>query len=46
MNGWDLWSDIFGVICIVGPILLVVWYFKAARAQLKNLQDRADNNKE
>jgi len=44
MNLWDLWSDVFGVICVVGPVLLIVWYFRAAKEQLKRLQDRANDN--
>ena len=37
--GWDIFNWIFGLICIIGPICLIFWYFSAAKKQLKNLHE-------
>lgn len=36
---WDVMNWIMGIICIVGPICLIFWYFGAAKQQLKNLHE-------
>ncbi len=35
--GWDVTCYIMGAISIAGPIALIFWYVKGAKAQLKNL---------
>lgn len=44
-NGWDIWCNIFGIIAIVGPLLLVGWYFKEAKARFKRLNEAHEANK-
>lgn len=34
---WDLWCDVAGVIAIIGPCLLVVWYLKAVKSKIAKL---------
>ncbi len=34
---WDALNLFFGIVCIIGPLALIVWYFKAAKVQLENL---------
>ncbi len=40
--GWDIANYIFGAICIIGPIGLIVWYIKGAREQLRELNKDRD----
>jgi hypothetical protein len=35
--GWDIGCYVFGAISIIGPILLVFWYIKGAKAQIERL---------
>jgi hypothetical protein len=39
---WDVGCLIAGIICIIGPIGLIFWYFGAAREQVRRLNE---NNK-
>ena len=36
-TGWDIACNIFGFIAIIGPLLLVGWYFKAAKEKFQKL---------
>ena len=38
---WDFWCNVAGVICIVGPLLLVAWYVKAVKVKIKKLNDQS-----
>ncbi len=38
--GWNAMCWIMGIISIVGPICLIFWYVKGAKAQLARLQNR------
>ena len=37
---WNFFSIVFGVICVVGPLLLIVWYFRAMREQVRKLNEK------
>jgi len=39
---WDIGCYIAGVICVVGPLLLIVWYFDAAKKQVKRLHEKGN----
>jgi hypothetical protein len=36
-NGWDIASYTFGVICLVGPFFLVVWWWRTVSHRVRNL---------
>lgn len=36
---WDTGCNIAGLVAIIGPILLVGWYFKAAKEKIKKLHE-------
>ena len=36
--GWTVLNWIMGIICIVGPLLLIVWYIRALRVQISKLK--------
>ena len=36
-NGWDIAVYVFGVICIVGPFLLLFWYWETAHKRFRDL---------
>lgn len=36
---WDTGCNIASFIAIIGPILLVGWYFKAAKEKIKKLHE-------
>ena len=38
--GWNILNYIAGAACIIGPVALVVWYFQAAKAKVKKLNDK------
>ena len=38
--GWNIGNYIAGAMCIIGPILLVVWYFRAAKERFKKMNDK------
>ena len=38
-TGWDVGCNIFGLIAIIGPLLLVGWYFKAAKEKVRKLHE-------
>jgi hypothetical protein len=38
-TGWDIACNIFGFIAIIGPLLLVSWYFKAAKEKFRKLHE-------
>mgnify|MGYP000968916261 CR=1 FL=1 len=37
MNGWDVACYIFGTIALVGPLFIVVWYFRAAKQRIQDM---------
>ena len=37
--GWTVLNWIMGIICIVGPLLLIVWYVRALRVQISKLKE-------
>lgn len=37
---WDFFCYLFGGISIAGPILLIFWYVKGAKAQLKRMNGK------
>jgi len=40
--GWNVTCYIMGAISIIGPICLIFWYVKGAKAQLANLNKKDD----
>ncbi len=40
MWDWDFWCNVAGAMCIIGPILLIVWYAKAVKVKIKKLNDQ------
>ncbi|HQC82062.1 MAG TPA: hypothetical protein PLD22_01905 [Bacillota bacterium] len=41
---WDIGCNIFGFIAMIGPLLLVGWYFKAAKEKFRKLNEQSKNN--
>ncbi len=37
---WDIGCNVFGFIAIIGPLMLVGWYFKAAKEKFRKLHER------
>ncbi len=37
--GWTVLNWVFGIVCIVGPLLLIVWYFRALKVQINKLKE-------
>ena len=38
--GWDIANYIAGAMCIIGPVALVVWYFRAAKDRIEKMNDK------
>ncbi len=38
---WDFWCNVAGAICIIGPLFLVGWYYKAVKVKIKKLHDQS-----
>jgi len=38
-TNWDTFCNIFSLIAIIGPLLLVGWYFKAAKEKVRKLHE-------
>ncbi len=36
--GWTVFTWIFGVIAVIGPLLLIGWYLGAAREQVRRMK--------
>lgn len=39
--GWNVANYIAGAICVIGPLFLIVWYFRAAKEQVRKLQEKS-----
>ncbi len=37
---WDILCYLMGAVCIIGPLALILWYFSAAKARLKEFHKR------
>jgi hypothetical protein len=37
---WDILCYVMGAVCIIGPLALILWYFSAAKARLKDFHNK------
>lgn len=40
-SGWDIACNIFGFVAIIGPFMLVGWYFRAAKEKFIKLNAKS-----
>lgn len=38
--GWNVANYIAGAMCVIGPLFLIVWYFKAAKKRVEKLNKK------